>query len=115
MKYNYINKATDSGISSVGGGYEFGTLWQEITNGIGHMTSAIVNGLQVTERTKQLKAFFGLKSEELYNEREKERYGYLSDLQKNTKGSNTSFYLMMLVVLGFLAAGLYFAVKVSKK
>lgn len=100
MKTNTINKAE--------GGYAFNTLWQEITNGVGHITSAIVNGLQVTERTKQIKEFLKFKNQEIMNE-------WSLNLISTTKGKgDAGFYIAMILLVVLLGGGLVFAVKQSK-
>ena len=109
MKTDYIklNRA-DGAAASSEGGYEFGTLWQEITNGIGHMTTAIVNGLQVTERTKQLEAYLGL-------QKQSEKHQYHKDIINSQNDSNTGFYIIGALFFAAVITGLVFAVKYKKK
>ena len=88
--------------------YSFGTLWQEITNGVGHITTSIVNGLQVTERTKQLREYFSLKKEE-------DRHDYLKTLAYGGQKSDAGFYIIIVLIVLALGGGLIFALKYKKK
>lgn len=74
MKNTIIDKST---------GYEFGTLWQEITNAVGIVGNTIVNGLQVTEKTEQLHDYYNIQG----------RLDWSTNVLSN-KQSNTGFYII---------------------
>lgn len=86
------------------GGYAFGTLWQEATNAVGHVVNGIVNGLQVTERTKQVKEYFGFKKEE-------DRHNFLNNLAYGGQKSDAGFYIVVVLIIAALGCGLFMAVK----
>lgn len=79
-------------------GYAFNTLWQEITNGVGVMCDAIVNGLSVTEKTQQLRDYYDIQGRLNWSE---------NILTK--KSSNTGMYMFgvlcfaLLIILVVLA------------
>lgn len=83
--------------------YQFGTLWQELTNGLGHITSAVVNSLQITERTKQIKEFLGLKKDEV-------RYDYYGEVIKS-QDSGAGIYLATGSIFVILAVVIIIAAK----
>ena len=89
------------------GGYAFGTLWQEATNAVGHVVNGIVNGLQVTERTKQIKEYFNFKKEE-------DRHNYLSNLAYGGQKSDAGFYIVVVLIFAALGGGLFMALKYKK-
>ena len=74
MKNTIIDKST---------GYEFGTLWQEITNAVGIVGNTIVNGLQVTEKTEQLHDYYDIQG----------RLDWSTNILSK-KQSNTGFYII---------------------
>lgn len=86
------------------GGYAFGTLWQEATNAVGHVVNGIVNGLQVTERTKQIKEYFNFKKEE-------DRHNFLNNLAYGGQKSDAGFYIVVVLIIAALGSGLFMAVK----
>lgn len=102
MKYphKHINRA-DGGE----GGYAFNTLWQEITNGISSIGNTIVNGLQVTEKTKQLQDLYDIKG----------RQDWSIDVLKTTKPSNSNSIILAFVAVAVLATVAFIAIKNQKK
>ena len=102
-----LNRA--DGESMGGEGYAFGTLWQEATNAVGHVVNGVVNGLQVTERTKQLKEYYGLK-------RQEENHAFLQSVSSGGRNSSDiGFYFVVILFIAVLAGGLWFAFKKAKQ
>ena len=99
--HKHINRA-DGGDSSP---YAFGTLWQEITNGISSIGNTIVNGLQVTEKTKQLHDLYDIKG----------RQDWSVDVLNTTKPNNGSSIILAFVAVAVLATVAFVAIKNQKK
>lgn len=97
----HINHA-DGGNSSP---YTFGTLWQEITNGISSFGNTIVNGLQVTEKTEQLRDLYDIKG----------RQDWSVQVLETTKPNNTpGTFIMGTVVIAIIIVLVVIAVKQLK-
>ena len=87
------------------GGYAFKTLWQEITNGISAIGNTVVNGLQVTEKTKQLHDLYDIKG----------RQDWSIDVLNTTKPNNSSSIIFAFVAVAVLAIVAFIAIKNQKK
>lgn len=89
-------------------GFDLSTIVNGVTNTVGHITNTIVNGLQITERTKQLRDYFKLKDNE--NNRD-----FLQNLAWGGQTGDAGFIIVVLLVILGLGGGLFLIVKHKKQ
>jgi hypothetical protein len=102
------SSAASSNSDSKSSGYDFGTLWQEITNGIGHIMQSITNGMQVRAKTDQVITYSNL-------EQQQNRMNVLNNMLSGTKSGSTGFMLIAVLVIGGLLFAAIYVAKMKKK
>lgn len=106
----HINRADGANASTladaVEGPYAFKTLWQELTNTVGVVGNTIINGIQVTEKTQQMKDLYDIKGRQDWS------LDYIEATKSNNTGTTAIFALVIAAALGAL---IYVAVKKQSK